>query len=130
LTTARTSQSGLVLAYRRGKLDGHDMPALQLLETGYRYQDAYEAAAGMLTPVRHEVRGTLVSTGQEATFAAAIALKRLRAPLSADHVAVLDSVCGEGRTVYSTAQGARRHAHTIERLLREGLAAATVERQR
>lgn len=115
------SASGILLAFRRGVLDGESVPADFLRQIGELYRSAYEAVNAMLTAQKNEVRGSGGLGVQDAVLAHGATLARLRKRQTAKHVDVLDVVCGQDLTVNRAAIAFKVDPRTVERRLREAL---------
>jgi hypothetical protein len=130
------SRGGLQLAFERGDLDGGELKAERLLETGKSYRWAYETVSGLTTPARDlapiSSRAPLrASAGpQDSVFAAGELLRVFRRGLSARRCAALDRVCGLDMTLRAAALALGADPRTIRKALVEALVAATQSRIR
>jgi hypothetical protein len=98
------------------------------LEIGMRYQSCYEQTTGMLTPERHEVRGTSGRGGpQERTLIATDNLAVMRRNQTQKHIEAMDAVCGLDLTVNAAAERLGWAGNTVLRYLRDGLINAVYE---
>lgn len=128
------SRGGLQLAFDRGDLDGAELKAERLLETGKAYRWAYETASALTTPARNlaviGARSPLRAGAgpQDAVFAAGELLRIFRSGLTGRQVAVLDRVCGLDITVRAAALALKADPRTVRKTLAAALGIATANR--
>ena len=125
--TRIVTADALSFAHNRGKLDGMAVPAGRLWEIGHLYRRCFESVGAMLTPTRHEVRGSSAGGGgvQDAVIASGQTLAILRLHQTADHVEVLDKVCGHDVTINRLAERVGVNPRTLENRLRVALVTAS-----